>query len=148
MSDDPADNEVKPRWLDNNQGSNGRKAKKHENRVGKALGGQRLGRSTKHWHDWDNLKPKTSLRDKGSYQPRTTDRGDASTPKLHIEHKFTRNNSISLKMEWLEKVALGALQRRKDPCLVFTFDTLLEAPKDWALIPMTVLQQLLALEKK
>ena len=133
----------RPRWLDGDPGSNGRKAKKHENRVGQALGGKRLGASNRHWTAWDKLKPKTSLRNKGTYQPRTTDRGDAASPELLIEHKFTRNKSISLKMEWLEKVSLGSQQRKKDPCLVFTFDSLLEAPKDWALVPLSVLQRLL-----
>lgn len=149
-----------PLWLEGGAkgNHNGTRAKKHERRVAKDLGGSRRGRSNQLWHDDDRHKQfvsdltdarvdskaaKTSLRRQGTLNRRTTDMGDAKTPLLHVEHKFTDDVSIRVTREWLDKVSSGARQQSKDPCLVITFLHPTKTPEEWALIPKSVLERLI-----
>lgn len=117
----------KPKWLDNPNYGKVTKSKKHENRVAKTLGGKRLPQSgAKRWSKWDA----------------ETANGDISAPTLHVEHKRTECESMSLKMEWLEKVSRGARAVGKDPALVLTFEEAKSFPMDWCMVPLDVFLQL------
>ena len=110
---------LKLRWLD--QGHDRvRRSKNHEIRVAKLLGGKRLPASgAKKWSKWDAV----------------TERGDISTKEFHIEHKRTDKESIILKSGWLTKISSGAKDKRKNPGLIVTFDSIKNTEKDWAIIP-------------
>src|SRR5688572_23785435 len=119
----------KPKWLDDNYGRV-RKSKKQEQRIASKIGGKRIPRSGGlPWSNW--LKNKTSD-------------GDISTKEFHVEHKSTEHASISIKKEWLNKVAAGARSSMKDPALVVTFEKGLDQPEDWVMIPISVFERLIA----
>lgn len=70
--------------------------------------------------------------------------GDITTPTLHIEHKSTQHDSMSLKRAWLIKVTEGAKAQGKSPAMILTFETPEgKALEDWVVIPMRVLKILL-----
>jgi hypothetical protein len=123
-----------PRWLTDTTGTKDRfrRSKKHENRIGKALGGRRIKRSGgARWSGSD----------------KNTDRGDISTPELHVEHKRTDKASMSLKKEWLDKVRAGASRTiAKDPAVVITFeDPIKHTCDDWLMIPLSVARRRMGL---
>jgi hypothetical protein len=118
----------KPKWADANR-DRFRRSKKHEERVAGVLGGKRLPRSG--GLAW-------------SRSDATTAGGDLKTEVALVEHKRTENQSISLKKEWLHKVAAAAKRSNKDPAIVITFEEKLQPPEDWILIPVEVYRRLLA----
>ncbi len=129
----------KPRWLTNPGHDKVQRSKKHEERLAKMLGGRRLPRSGgKKWSPrWE----------KGG----GTDNGDVTTPNFHLEHKRTDAASLSVKREWLDKVAYGARQRAKDPGVVITFETptrLTSTPVEWILLPMSVFERLRSIAER
>lgn len=110
-----------------------KQSKKHEDRLGKRLGGKRLPRSGGlAWSKWD----------------KTTAGGDISAPTLHLEHKRTVRESISIPRDWLKKVCEGARRVAKDPGVVITFEKKGQKPEDWVLIPLEILEALLKLADK
>jgi len=112
-----------------------RRSKKHEERLGKQLGGRRLPRSGGvSWSRWDLSKATGS---------NMTLDGDISTPSLHLEHKRTDGKSISVAKDWLTKVSEGARRVAKDPGVVLTFEKKGQKPEDWVLIPLEILERLL-----
>jgi hypothetical protein len=126
-SDEPARKPV-PKYLEPNHDKY-KRSKKHEDRLAKKLGGKRLPRSGGlSWSRWDS----------------TTAQGDLSTKELHLEHKRTDAASMSVKKDWLEKVADGARRTGKDPGLMITFEKKGVPPMDWVMIPLDVLQRLMA----
>ena len=133
MSKKPDDEQKgpSPKWLDGNQYENAGKAKKHENRLASRLGGKRYaGSGNRRWSKWVGSSD--------------TDKGDIATPEMHFEHKFTRDASISLKLEWLDKVKEGARKFHKDPGMIITFEDSHGKPKEeWAILPLTVFEQLI-----
>lgn len=121
-----ADSSVRIKHLDPNY-DRVKRSKKHEQRLGKRLGGRRLARSGgQAWSKWD----------------KATAKGDISAPTLHLEHKRTDAESISVKKEWLVKVSEGARRVGKDPGLVITFEKIGSKPMDWVLIPLDLLERL------
>lgn len=101
-----------------------RKSKQYERRVAKKLGGRR--------HALSGASDK--------------DKGDFSTDLLLGEHKYTGKKSLSIKRDWLEKVAIEAIASRKTPVFAFTFtewDQSVIVPKDWIAVPLEFLQELL-----
>lgn len=74
----------------------------------------------------------------------STDGGDLATPKFHFEHKFTRDQSLSIKIEWLDKVEQGAKLKLKDPGLIITFqDQQGHVKKEYVAMPLTVYERLM-----
>jgi hypothetical protein len=115
------------KYLDPNYGRY-KRSQKHEQRLGKRLGGKRIPRSGgMPWSKWDS----------------TTANGDISVPKMHLEHKRTDCASMSVQKEWLTKVSEGARRTGKDPGVVITFEKRGSEPDDWVLIPLEVLERLL-----
>lgn len=116
-----------PKCLEPNYGKYN-KSKKHEQRLGDRLGGKRLPRSGGlAWSKWD----------------KTTANADIKTPEFMFEHKRTIAESMSVKKEWLLKVAEGARRSGKDPGLIVTFEQAPEKPIEWVMIPLDVLERLL-----
>lgn len=108
-----------------------RRSRKHETRVGTALGGKRLPRSGGlAWSKHD----------------KTTAGGDVCTPIALVEHKRTEKQSLSLKLEWLQKVEAAARRLHKDPAVVITFEQKLRSPEDWILLPLAVYKRLIGFE--
>jgi len=135
--------------------------KGHEDRIASRLGGRRISGSgagaLSSWQRAYARMPMVVLNDahevmvvktRGKVE---TAKGDIDAPGMHVEHKRTEKRSISLKLEWLEKVSEGADRIGKDPAVVITF----EGPKsrygkhrycrhrDWAVVPIGVLERLL-----
>lgn len=132
MTDDDG-KRPKPKLWENQNYGKVQKSKKHENRVARELGGKRLPRSgANRWSKWD----------------KATANGDIAVPEIHVEHKRTEKDSMSLKREWLEKVTIGSRAQAKEPAMVLTFEDATSFPQDWALIPLDMLKQLLALSRK
>jgi len=105
-----------------------KRSKKHEERLGKRLGGRRLPRSGGlAWSKWD----------------KTTAGGDIAAPTFHFEHKRTDRGSISIPKDWLNKVSEGARRVVKDPGIIVTFEKRGSPLVEWALIPLEVLERLL-----
>lgn len=141
-----------PKWLEGSHHSNAPKAKAHENRLAKRLGGKRYnGSGNRIWKKAETRsartgeKPSAALWTRAKPKERKTDNGDLATPKFHFEHKFTRDASMSVKREWLDKVREGAEQHMKTPGLIITFDN--TAPgsehEEWAMVPLDVLERLI-----
>lgn len=109
-----------------------KRSKKHEDRLGKRLGGKRIPRSGgMAWSKWDS----------------STAGGDISVPDFHIEHKRTDCKSMSVQHEWLTKVSEGARKVGKDPALAVTFEKKGQFLDDWIMIPLDVFERLLKLSK-
>jgi len=135
-----------PKWLEGVHHQNSKQSKKHEYRLADRLGGKRYSGSGNRPLARQRYRP--VLKDG---HPRTditeveaTDCGDLATPTFHFEHKFTRNKSLSVKMEWLEKVEQGAKLKLKDPGLIVTFqDNGGEPLKEWVAMPLVVYERLM-----
>ena len=126
MSDDSTGRKPVLKYLEPNY-DRYKRSQKHETRLGKRMGGRRLPRSGgMPWSKWD----------------KTTAGGDVSTPDLHIEHKRTDCDSMSLKKDWLVKVSEGARRVAKDPAVIITFEKKGSKPEDWILVPLEVLERL------
>ncbi len=117
----------RPRILDTNY-NRVKKSKKHENRIASAIGGHRLPRS-------GGMSP-------SKWAKGVTADGDISSKDFLVEHKSTENASISLKLEWLNKVSEGANRSNKDPMVVITFAQGLRQTDDWVLLPSSVFERL------
>lgn len=115
-----------PKHLDPNYDKY-KRSKKHEERLGKRLGGKRIPRSGGlAWSRWDP----------------TTAGGDVAVPDFHIEHKRTEAGSMSIQLEWLDKVKDGARRAGKDAALAVTFEKKGRPPNDWIMIPLEVFEAL------
>lgn len=71
--------------------------------------------------------------------------GDMNKGRWRIEAKSTVKDSISLKLDWLEKIQREANEGGKFPALTVTFVTGDGRPRpagDWAMIPLWVLQEM------
>ena len=102
-------------------GAHGRKA---ETKTAKRLGGR--------------LKPAS-----GAMQGA---KGDFELIEFLAENKSTSNESVSLKLAWLEKVSKEAITRGKEPLLTLQFVKSNGEPVmfgSWALIPEQVLNEIL-----
>lgn len=120
MSDD------KPRVPDyfsgNVQKKRRRKSMKQEDRVADAFGGYRQAGS-------------------GAVAGR---RGDAKGVELLGECKRTEKKSISIKMDYLEKITQEAVSYNRIPAVAIEFeDTPKLVPRDWVLLPAGFVSQLL-----
>lgn len=136
-----------PKWLKGTNHENSKVSKKHENRLAARLGGQRysgsgnrpISRKSYRKVLNDGSRRRLDLR-----EVEDTDNGDLATPKFHFEHKFTRNESLSVKLEWLDKVEIGAKGKRKDPGLIITFqDQHGHVLKEYLAMPLTVYERLM-----
>lgn len=124
MNDEPR--EVRNKVFDADYGAKQKKhrSKKFERRAAKAIGGSR------HALSGANEKLK----------------GDFSNDLLLAEHKYTDKASLSIKREWLEKVAIEALAVGKTPAFAFTFGVWTHeqlVPKDWIAVPASFLNRLM-----
>ena len=138
-----------PRWLEEDNPTNrenSRQSKKHEQRLAARLGGKRYSGSGN--RPWARQRYRKVLKD-GHTRPdmtehEDTDCGDLSTPTFHFEHKFTRNSSLSVKLDWLDKVEEGAKHRLKDPGLIITFQGENGEPvKEYVAMPLAVYERLM-----
>ncbi len=126
MGDEPA-RRPQLKYLESNH-DRYKRSKKHEDRLGKRLGGRRLPRSGGlPWSKWD----------------KTTAGGDISAPDFHFEHKRTDCGSISIPKAWLAKVSEGARRVIKDPGIIITFEKKGSPLEEWALVPLEVLERLM-----
>ena len=126
MNDEPA-RKPRPKYLDDNH-DRYKRSTKHEERLGKRLGGRRLPRSGGlAWSKWD----------------KTTACGDIAVPDFHMEHKRTERGSMSIPKEWMDKVSEGARRVAKDPGIIVTFEKKNAPPVDWVMIPLEVFERLL-----
>ena len=74
-------------------------------------------------------------------------KGDMSTEDMLIENKATKNASMSLKLEWLQKIAHEAQGRGKQPALALQFVSENGNPRPdgaWVCIPEWVYNELIA----
>lgn len=120
----------RPKCLDDNY-DRYKRSKGHEDRLAKELGGKRLPRSG--GLAWSKGDP-------------TTAGGDLATGSLHIEHKRTVNESISVKKEWLHKVSDGARRVGKYPGLLLTFETKMSPPEDWICLPLDMVKKYIPID--
>lgn len=135
-----------PKWLKGVNHENSRVSKKHENRLAARLGGRRFGGSgnqpmvAKSYRKvLKGQRSRTDIR-----EVEATVNGDLATPEFHFEHKFTRNQSMSIQLEWLEKVEQGARVARKDPGLIVTFqDQQGHVSKEYVAMPLDVYERLM-----
>ena len=128
MPDDEGPKRPEPKWLSDTTGNQqrARRSNKAERRDAKAIGGKRISGSGN--RIWSSSRSKT-------------DRGDISTPEFHVEHKRTERESLSIKRDWLEKVADGAEDVSKDPALLIAFERPHEPPYRWVMVPLEVAQR-------
>ena len=133
MGDDDPPKRPAPKWLTDDYGNldRAKRSNTHERRIAGQLGGKRIARSgAKAWSKWD----------------KTTERGDIKTPDLHVEHKRTDNESMSIKKDWLVQVTEGAERVGKDPALVITFEDPTRGKViDWILMPLDVAKRRLGI---
>jgi len=67
---------------------------------------------------------------------RTDSRGDVDTKTLCIEAKATGQKSLSIKQEWIEKIADAAASTGRTPALAFTFENMPKGyPRDFVAVP-------------
>lgn len=74
------------------------------------------------------------------------EKGDIALGAFQIECKATRTDTLSIKREWLLKVAREALSAGKTPALTMTFtddDGKSKAHGEWVAIPLKVFQTLI-----
>jgi hypothetical protein len=146
----PGETDIKPspspKWLKGTNHENSKVSKKHENRLADRLGGKRYSGSgnrplvRKSYRKV--LKDGRSRNDLREVE--ATDCGDLATPKFHFEHKFTRDQSLSVKLEWLDKVEEGAKLKLKDPGLIITFqDQQGHIRKEYVAMPISVYERLM-----
>lgn len=67
-------------------------------------------------------------------------KSDASSEQYQVECKQTEKASISLKLEWLEKLLAEAMPLGKWPLLHIRF--LIGSEKDWVLMPESVFRKI------
>jgi hypothetical protein len=76
-------------------------------------------------------------------------KSDASSEEYQVECKQTSKQSLSVTLEWLEKISTEAMGRGKVPIMHFRF---LNAPpavsKDWVLVPEWQWKRILSDAKK
>lgn len=132
-----------------------KKSKKHEERIAKALGGRRLPNSgAKSRSKWTKVGRVSNVSFQGEelnpdrFEAVTLD-GDIGQKNLHVEHKSTINESISLKKEWWLKVQDGARSTDTIPAMVITFVGRHGQPDlDVAVVPFDQLQKLGRLDSR
>lgn len=135
-----------PKWLKGVHHENSRQSKKHENRLANRLGGKRYSGSGN--RPLSRKSYRKVLKDGRSRtdirEVESTDCGDLATPTFHFEHKFTRDNSMSVKLEWLQKVEEGAKKKLKDPGLIITFqDNQGHVKCEYVAMPLSVYERLM-----
>lgn len=72
-------------------------------------------------------------------------KGDMHTSAFLIEHKSTSSETLSIKREWLLKIAHEALHTNRIPALAFSFTTTNGDSKidgEWVAVPATVWKEL------
>lgn len=135
-----------PKWLKGTNAENSKLSKKHELRLAERLGGKRYSGSGN--RPLSRKSYRKVLKDgrsrKDIREVEETDCGDLATPTFHFEHKFTRDQSLSVKLEWLDKVEAGAKLKLKDPGLIFTFqDNQGQVKKEYVSMPLAVYERLM-----
>jgi hypothetical protein len=145
QDDDAPREPPSPKWLKGVHHENSKVSKKHENRLAERLGGRRYSGSGNRPISRKSYRP--VLKDGRSRKIREvegTDCGDLATPTFHFEHKFTRDQSLSVKLEWLDKVEEGAKRKLKDPGLIITFqDQQGHVLKEYVGMPIAVYERLM-----
>lgn len=135
-----------PKWLKGTNSENSKLSRKHEQRLAQRLGGKRYSGSGN--RPLSRKSYRKVLKDGRSRtdfrEVESTDSGDLATPDFHFEHKFTRNESLSVKLEWLDKVEVGAKLKLKDPGLIVTFqDGEGRVKKEYVAMPLAVYERLM-----
>ena len=70
-------------------------------------------------------------------------KGDVENRDILVECKTTARPNITVKGEWLEKIYMEALDKRKTPALSIELRGKTGiAPQDWVLIPLNVFSEL------
>jgi len=71
-------------------------------------------------------------------------KGDVKTQELLLECKRTDKASMSVKKEWLEKIAKEAVTYDRVPALSIEFDGMAKlVEKDWIMVPSSFLKYLM-----
>ena len=140
MSDD---DRVGPKFL-NEKRTQSRGTKPAEKRIARSLGGRRVsGSGATPVSQRAGVFGRSKFGGKAERGKTVTRDGDVATDELHIEHKRTKTNSISVSKKILEKVRRGAARRGATPAMVLTF----EGPggsDDWILLPRSVYSRIVA----
>jgi len=134
-----------PKWLKGDHHENSKVSKKHELRLAERLGGRRYAGSGNRPISRKSYRPVLrGGRSRKTREVESTDCGDLATPIFHFEHKFTRDRSLSVKMDWLDKVEEGAKRKLKDPGLIITFqDQQGHVQKEYVAMPISVYERLM-----
>jgi hypothetical protein len=135
-----------PNWLKGDHYSNSKQSKRHELRLAECLGGKRYsGSGNRRWSRYSRGNiPSSGRKVPGKRQSDDTEQGDVATPKFHFEHKFTRAQSMSVQLEWLDKVEEGAKRKLKDAGLIITFQDQQGRPiKEYVAVPLSVYLRLM-----
>lgn len=137
-------------YLNNPNKDRSKRSRKHEDRIAALVGGKRLAQSgAKPKSKWLKVGRVSNVSFRGEKLsekvPFSTLDGDIRQKKLHIEHKSTIKDSLSVKREWWDKVKDGAASTDTIPALVITFESrrASEDHEDIACIPLSVLRRLL-----
>lgn len=159
MSEDDDDNRPSPldrlQYLSLSDNRNrGKRSRKQEDRLAKELGGRRLpGSGAVRRSKYATVARVSNVSFRGEELSETPERvtldGDITAAEWHFEHKSTERDSISIKVEWLDKVKHGAVYAGKTPALIVTFVSkrLGAAPSDWVLIPFDVFKRTWGVKK-
>jgi hypothetical protein len=70
-------------------------------------------------------------------------KGDVTTRLFRVEDKTTEGSSLSVKREWLEKIAGEAVDNRQLPALTFGFDDNGSGREDWMAFQATTAAKLI-----
>lgn len=72
-------------------------------------------------------------------------KGDVKSDSFMVECKMTKNESMSLKLEWLTKISEEATCRDRIPAMHIRFETANGniCEKDWVILPETVFKEML-----
>lgn len=159
MSDDELKGDEEPKspldrltYLTNENKDRSKRSRKQEQRVADLLGGRRLPNSgAKPKSKWARVARISNVSFTGEklseVVPFSTLDGDITAKQLHIEHKSTVKDSISVKREWWDKVKDGAASTDTIPALVITFESrrASEPHEDIACVPLSVLKKLMGI---
>jgi len=127
-----SDDSAIPKWL---QAKLIRDTRHHEERFAKKTGGHTLKASGAVIELPHRNYPRVRPRAKTFGAPEETAGADVTSDTLHLEHKSTTRESISIKYAWLKKVTRAAKREGKIPAVGITFERDM-GDSDWILLPL------------
>lgn len=86
-----------------------RESRGHETRISTLVAGKRL--------------PASGALSWGTFAKGVTACGDITSPTFHIEHKYTIQDELRVRRDWLLKVTEGAKRASKHPALILSYSS-------------------------